>query len=64
MLYLQELNLGGCPKISDAGLAHVGGLHALAVLGLECCDKITDDGIAHMLQLQQLSNLVRSSSCR
>ena len=40
---LQELNLLGCYKVSDAGLAHLSGLPKLQKLNLRGCENITDE---------------------
>jgi hypothetical protein len=40
-----SMNMSGCDQITDAGLAHLTGIHTLDVSG---CDEITDAGLAHL----------------
>jgi chemotaxis protein histidine kinase CheA len=54
---LQKLDLGGCDKITDAGLQHLTALQQLQSLDLSRCDKITKAGLLHLTKLQQLDAL-------
>ena len=49
LLLLASLKLGGCKRITDVGLAHVGQLHALRHLNLNYCNQITDTGTLPMM---------------
>ncbi len=39
------MNMSGCDQITDAGLAHLTGIHTLDVSG---CTGITDAGLTHL----------------
>jgi hypothetical protein len=54
---LQDLDLRGCGRVTDAGLAHLAGLTALQVLSLRGCENMTDAGLAHLAGLTALQDL-------
>ncbi|MFO0881377.1 MAG: protein kinase [Gemmataceae bacterium] len=54
---LQSLNLEGCRRISDVGLAFLRGLTQLRSLDLNDCYGITNTGITHLRSLNQLQSL-------
>ena len=54
---LKSLNLSGCSRITDKGLAYVAKLKQLRVLNLTGCDQITNTGLLHVAQLTQLTSL-------
>lgn len=60
---IKELNLAGCTRITDAGLAHIEGLKKLQSLNLDSCYGITDAGFVHLKGLSDLQklNLVETS---
>jgi len=43
--------MGGCTGITDAGLAHLAGIHTLNMDG---CTGITDAGLAHLTGIHTL----------
>ena len=45
---LQELNLKGCYKVADAGMAALAHLRSLRALNLQECWQITAAGLAHL----------------
>ena len=53
---LEELDLVGCYKITDAGLVHLKGLTKLEYLNLSYTN-ITDAGLAHLKGLTKLETL-------
>jgi serine/threonine protein kinase len=42
---LRQLDLGGCTRVTDAGLEHLRGLTALRQLRLSGCEQVTDAGL-------------------
>ena len=43
--------MGRCTGITDAGLAHLAGIHTL---NMRWCDQITDAGLAHLAGIHAL----------
>jgi hypothetical protein len=43
--------MGGCEQITDAGLAHLTGIHTL---DMTVCKQITDAGLAHLTGIHTL----------
>jgi hypothetical protein len=43
--------MGGCRRITDAGLAHLTGIHTL---DMSECERITDAGLAHLTGIHTL----------
>ena len=54
---LKQLNLSGCRKLTDAGIAHLQHITSLKQLDLSMCDNLTDVGIAHLQYLTSLQQL-------
>ena len=54
LVHLQSLDLMGCKRVTDAGIAHLKGLTHLRRLDISWCSAITDAGIAHLKDLTQL----------
>ena len=48
---VRVLNIVGCARITDAGLAHLTGIHTLVMHG---CAQITDAGLAHLTGIHTL----------
>jgi hypothetical protein len=46
-----SLDMGGCEQITDAGLAHLTGIHTL---DMTVCKQITDAGLAHLTGIHTL----------
>jgi Leucine Rich repeat len=59
--YLDVIECGNCPEISDAGFAHLAALTGLSSLGLCGCEYVGDFGLAHLAALTGLSSLDLSS---
>jgi hypothetical protein len=60
---LQELDLGKCPAITDAGLIQIGKIPTLTFLILDDNPNITDDGLLHLKDLKKL-DFLRVWACR
>ncbi len=55
--YIKFLNLDGCAKITNAGLAPLKGLTQLTSLNLYDCCRLTNAGLEHLKGLTQLTSL-------
>jgi hypothetical protein len=53
---LEGLDLSFCSRVTDAGLAHLRGLHSLRFLDLRGC-RVTDAGLGHLGGLTSLRHL-------
>ena len=60
---LEELDLGRCPAITDAGLEQIGKIPTLTFLILDENPNITDDGLLHLKELKKL-DFLRVWACR
>jgi len=54
---LEQLDLGHCAGITDAGLAHAGTMHQVSYLSLMACARITDAGLSHLMGMRNLTGL-------
>lgn len=54
---LEELDLGKCPAITNAGLEQIGKIPTLTFLILDENPNITDDGLLHLKELKKLDYL-------
>jgi hypothetical protein len=53
---LTNLNLGGCPRITDDGLVHLRGLTNLTDLNLSDCPLVTDAGLEILPFLERFAS--------
>jgi Leucine-rich repeat (LRR) protein/uncharacterized protein (DUF1330 family) len=56
-----KLNLNGCESITDAGIAHLRGVHTIRVLQIES-KQFTDEGMQHLAGHMQLEELTISGA--
>ena len=63
-LPLQRLDLGGCSRVSAAGLAHVGSLTGLTTLSLWYCTAVDSAALEHLAGLEELTTLNLSHCLR